>query len=182
MKTMLMAFILRMAFFEPKAIGQAIDPKSEDNKIYTEKINLFDETGKAYHLDSWAGSNVLLTMAYTNCNKTCPMTVHTMQDIERRLTKEGKSAEFLIVSLDPTGDTTERIQAFRREHQILGSRWHYLKTSPDETKILASKLGIDPFSLDEHIVHKFKIWALRPNGSTAKVLDWQDRDLGEIFH
>ena len=60
-----------------------------------------DDGGRQLSLPDLRGRTVIITMAYTNCRRTCSTTMLRLQEIQRILDAKGKSAEFVIVSYDP---------------------------------------------------------------------------------
>ncbi len=124
---------------------------------------------------------VVVTMAFSVCTKTCPMTFRILKEIEGELNKHHKSAEFVIVSLDAKNDTPERTAHMRLQHDLTGKNWHFLRGSVEETKSISKLLGVNAFDLDDHIIHNFRILVLKADGSIAHTFDWNHRSVKGIF-
>lgn len=143
------------------------------SSLYDVPLSWTDSFGKPTQLSSFAGGNVVLTMAYATCRSTCPLTFKRLEKIEKELTTLGKSAQFVIVSLDTARDTPQALAHFRNAHGIKGANWHLLTGSEPDTRKLSVLLGVsyqkDPQSGE--IMHSNKVFLLNSRGSITVTLD-----------
>lgn len=154
---------------------------ADDAKIFDDQPVWQDEADRPVKLSSWLGhGRVVMTMAYTTCQRTCPMTLKLMHDIEAKFAAKKEIATFLILSLDPQHDTPDRIKEFLSTATGHGGNWHFLRGSQQGTEKMATTLGIDAFNLDDHIVHKFKVWVFDSNGTVLHTFDWNHRDVSDL--
>lgn len=79
----------------------------------------------------------LVTFFYTNCPDICPTTALDLKDLQQLMKEKGISEdEYLILSvtLDPTFDTSERIQQYKHAFTISSTNWLFLRGSEEVTK------------------------------------------------
>ena len=114
-----------------------------------------DEQGKAVKLSTWRGTPLVLTMVYRTCRSRCPMTIHKLQRVERAFRAHGRNANFVLVTLDPLGDTPPQLAAFKKE-QGFDSWWHLLGGELNQTRALARFLRVRPAYDDNHIDHEVR--------------------------
>jgi protein SCO1/2 len=138
-----------------------------------------DETGKTVKLSEFKEKNIIATMSYTACKKTCPLTtMATLRKIENYLNENKIEAEFLIFSFDPESDTPEVLAKFKAKNKIESTHWHFLTGGVSQTKELSKSLGLDGYwSMDDHILHDFKISVFNTKADLVRTIDWDHRDL-----
>jgi protein SCO1/2 len=78
-------------------------------------------TGESVTLSSLGGRVILLTFLYTSCVDTCPLTAETIRAARDRLGDTAKSVAFIVVSVDPVGDTPATTRQFVSDHRLEGS-------------------------------------------------------------
>ncbi len=133
--------------------------------LYAEPWLWRDETGAPVRLARWRGSFVVVTVVYTTCTGTCPLTLEKLQRIDRRLQREGKSASFVLVTLDPANDTATELSRWKRERN-LPAAWTLLRGDRAATRQLADRLQIRILDMadGDHIFHDSRIVLLDPDG------------------
>jgi protein SCO1/2 len=123
-------------------------------------------------LDHWKGQKVVLTMIFTSCQATCPVTMSKLVAIQEQFDRAKVEAQFVIVSFDPLRDTPEKMAAYRAATGHQNNNWTFLVGSEDDTRMLAMLLGIkysrNPISGD--IMHDNKIVLLNGAGEVTKEL------------
>lgn len=115
-----------------------------------------DESGRATSFSNFRGMPLIVTEIYTSCTSTCPRTVAQLRKLSVRLEREGKAAQFLLVTLDPASDTPERLRQYKAEHALPAS-WHLLSGSQQATQELSNVLEIHVLDGGSHLVHDAKI-------------------------
>lgn len=91
-------------------------------------FELTDQAGKRVWLSSLRGKVVGLTFVFTQCPQVCPTITAKLKVVAEGFGKRfGKEAVFLLISVDPEGDTPE---AIRRYEEAFGIGWPYLR-GPD---------------------------------------------------
>lgn len=91
----------------------------------------------------------LFAMVYTHCPDICPMTIHNMQLIERRLPDVLKNkVKFVIISFDPNRDTPNVLKKFAEIREISFDNWNLLSGDNQNTKEVMLKFDIKAFPAD----------------------------------
>jgi protein SCO1/2 len=76
-----------------------------------------DQNGKVVRLSSYAGQVVAATFIYSTCASTCPIVVEQLKNALNQLPKRVPA---LAISVDPTQDTTQNVDAFLVKQQVVG--------------------------------------------------------------
>jgi len=113
-----------------------------------------DDRNQAFALNDLAGRRVVLTMAYANCHRICPMTINALKDLQSSLDARGEQADFVIVGYDPDNEDAATWHQYRRSHHLPRANWHFLSGSHDDTEQLARQLGFSFWKYDEHVMHE----------------------------
>jgi cytochrome oxidase Cu insertion factor (SCO1/SenC/PrrC family) len=133
--------------------------------------NWRDDHGEQMKLATLQGRRIFVTMAYSTCHRICPLTLARLADLQRDLDVRGLSAEFLIVSYDPSNDDAAAWHRYRTSHGLLRGNWHFLVGTQPDTERLASILGFEYWRDGEHVMHDFRIVALADDGTQRGVID-----------
>jgi protein SCO1 len=93
--------------------------------------------------EMFGGQNSVLAMIYTGCSSICPLIVERMKAIEEALPEAQRPrVRFVLVSLDSTFDTPERLQAFAVRHGVDAARWGLYRGDERAVRQLAMALGV----------------------------------------
>jgi protein SCO1/2 len=131
--------------------------------------NMFtDDQARQVRLSEWRGKPMIVTMEYSNCRFMCSTTFSQMQALQAAADEQHNPIDFMIISLDPDNDTPEAWRQYRQTKNIERANWHLLTGSRATTKQIAALLGIKYWSMDEHILHDFKVVRLNANGAIEK--------------
>jgi len=140
--------------------------------LYQVPLTFRTDAGETVGLDHWMGEKVVLTMIFTSCQATCPLTMGKLREIQAQFDREKIAAHFAIVSFDPARDTPEKLAKYRKDTGHTNPNWTFLVGSEDDTRMLAMLLGIkysrNPVSGD--IMHDNKIVLLDAAGNVTKEL------------
>jgi protein SCO1 len=82
---------------------------------------------------------IALTMVYTHCAATCPITVSTLQRVERSL---ADSLRYILVSLDPARDNDSTLRAWGARIGLSPQHWSLWHGSADEVRQFAAAVGV----------------------------------------
>jgi protein SCO1 len=144
------------------------------DSLYSVPMRWIEDSGRAVSLADWQGNTVLITMAYSTCRKTCSVTLRKLEELQAVLDRKNQRAEFIIVSYDPKNDTPQTWAAYRKQHGLARANWHFLTGNQENTKKLASMLGLGSYwSYEEHILHDFGISILNGAGGITKQIGWR---------
>lgn len=74
------------------------------------------------------GRPVVLSFIYTTCTTVCPLTSHTLSQLQGRLGTDRDRVHLMSISIDPEEDTPARLAAYARKFGA-GPEWqHYTGT------------------------------------------------------
>lgn len=151
-----------------------VQVEGSDTSLYNVKSGWKDEFGKDFSFGNMQGKKVVVAMAYTSCQGTCPMIVSKLKKIEKLFADKKISHEFIIVTFDPGFDTPAHNQEFYREKMgIKNANWHFLNGSESDTRKLSMLLDIK-FAKNPKsgmIIHDNKIILLNESGEIEKRIE-----------
>jgi cytochrome oxidase Cu insertion factor (SCO1/SenC/PrrC family) len=139
-----------------------------------------DDAGDSVTLAELRGEPVVLSMFFRSCNFACPLTLARMQGLEHAFELRHNAARFVLVTLDPTRDSPERLASFRAEHG-LSSRWRLLVGSLAQTVALSRWLAVKRIQDDTHILHDVRIVVLSADQRRMRVFEgWNFDDASAL--
>ena len=154
------------------ALGCASALALASGSLHQVPLSWRTDRGETVTLERWKGERVVLTMVFTSCQATCPITMGKLRDIQSQFDREKLAANFLIVSFDPVRDTPEKLAAYRVATEHTQPNWTFLVGSEEDTRTLAMLLGIkysrNPITGD--IMHDNQIVLLNGEGEITKEL------------
>lgn len=143
--------------------------------FYSVPYSFTNDRAQTVHLSEWRGKPLILTMEYSNCRFMCTTTFSKMKAIQDLADQKKIQIDFMIVSLDPKNDTPQAWQQYKISREVDRSNWHLLTGSEAATKEFAALIGIKYWTMDEHILHDFKIVRLNAKGEIEKAItDYDD--------
>ena len=137
-----------------------------------------DDSGKPITLTGLAGERVVLTMAYANCHRICPMTIDSLKRLQKAMDERGERAQFVIVGYDPDNEDAATWRQYRLSHHLARTNWHFLTGTPADTAQLAHQLHFELWKYDEHVMHDSRVLLFDVDGVLAHELtpesgDWR---------
>ena len=124
-----------------------------------------DDRGRSVQLDSLYGQRVILTMAYATCHRVCPVTMRSLEELQRQLDARGSTATFVVIGYDPDADDPQAWHQFRTRRKLLRDNWLFLSgRSNQQVHALAARLGFDFWKYDEHVIHEGRVVVLDAQG------------------
>jgi protein SCO1 len=143
--------------------------------FYSLPYTFTDDQARTVQLSEWRGKPMILTMEYSNCRFMCTTTFSKLKAIQTAADQQKLQIDFMIVSLDPKNDTPQAWQQYRISREVDRSNWHMLTGSEATTREFAALVGIKYWTMDEHILHDFKIVRLNAKGEIEKeITDYGD--------
>jgi protein SCO1 len=118
--------------------SERVGDEAERFSIYELDGEWRDQTGATRSLASLRGTPVLLAMIYTHCTATCPLAVSEL----KRIAALDPDVRFVLVSLDPARDDTDRLADYAAQRALDPSRWTLLTGSDDDVRDLAATLDV----------------------------------------
>jgi len=87
------------------------------------------------------GDVLAVVMIYTSCKAACPRLVADMRNIHEKVAKK-RGVKYVLVSIDPTFDTPERLKAFAIENEMNSDEWLFLQGNEDTVREFANILAV----------------------------------------
>jgi len=116
---------------------------SAKDSIYQIPSKWQDQNGTDWNLKSLRGHPVILAMAYTRCQYSCPLIVENMKKLEMDLAAKGaKDVAFTLFSFDAKHDTSEKLKKFAETRHLDLTHWTLFHGSANAVRDLAAVLGI----------------------------------------
>jgi protein SCO1/2 len=143
--------------------------------VYDFQATWTDINGGPVPISAWKGECVYLTMFYSDCERVCVRKFNVLESIEKKLRDSSRSAEFVLVTLDPGNDTVKRLKQFHDSRRF-GDNWHLLVGSQEQTDAFAHSLGLTTWPVDDHhMIHDFRIFVLDADGQIERTIEWGDK-------
>ena len=150
--------------------------------LYLEPLQWTDDTGAPVELSDFRGQPVALTMFYSECRSTCPITLAKLRAIDAAFALRKQDVQIVLVSYDSRRDLPRQLARFRRSERLPAGRWHLLSGSPSGVARLAGRIGLGSYvDLGEHVVHSFRILLLDGEGVARGALDARHSDVASLF-
>jgi protein SCO1 len=116
-----------------------------------------DDSGRAFELRSLQGRAVVVTMAYANCHRVCPITFRNLEQLQHDFDRRGIRADFVVVGYDPDTDDPAAWHQYRRTRHLTRDNWHFLVGTRSDVERFARQLGFEFWKMDEHVIHDSRI-------------------------
>lgn len=124
----------------PSATVSASAPLS-GMSVYNLQSKWTDQDGRGLKLEQLRGQPRVIAMVYTSCHEACPRLIADMKAIEKQLSPQEKArVGFVLVSIDPEVDTTQRLHDFARGLGV-GPQWCLLRGKAADVEELAATLN-----------------------------------------
>jgi protein SCO1/2 len=140
------------------------------HSLFSYRWTWLDDRGATVALSRWRGTPVVMAAVYTTCFETCPRTLVRLRRVYDEFARAGRSAEFVVVTVDPAIDTPERLRQFRQSRSLPAS-WRLLTGSRRDTEQLMDVLSVHIMNMDAHLVHDSKIVLFDAEGVRTAELD-----------
>ncbi|MBI3954398.1 MAG: SCO family protein [Chloroflexi bacterium] len=150
----------------PRFEGTALEPP-----ISSPAFLLQDQFGRARATADFRGKVVVLSFMYTRCPDICPLLAEKLKQARADLGRKAEAVAFVVVSVDPEGDTEQAALDFSQRHG-LAEDWSYLVGSRKELERVWNHYYVESHKEgDEHslIDHSAPVYLLDRRGE-ARVL------------
>lgn len=129
-----------------------------------------DERGQSVTFAGWRGRPLVVAAVFTTCKATCPRTIGKLQELDAAYRREGRPAQFVLVTLDPDNDTPQVLRAFK-ESSGLPAAWRFLCANKDQTRELLDALDIHVIDEGAHLLHEGRIVIFDGAGMPTRSFD-----------
>ncbi|MBY0239877.1 MAG: SCO family protein [Burkholderiaceae bacterium] len=141
-----------------------------------------DDRQTVLTLARFQGKPLLLTMAYSTCRRICTQSMLKLEQLQQEADAAGREIEVVVVSYDPLNDTPQTWADYRKARRLARPNWHFLTGDQAGTRALAAWLGVADFwSLDDHVLHDFRIAIVDARGMLQRQVNWQDLKLRGLW-
>lgn len=150
--------------------------------IYQLSSSWTDQRGKARKLTELAGKPRIIAMVFTRCETACPLLVHDLRSIERKLTAEERAGIGVdLFSFDSKREDLASLKAFAQRHGIDDARWSISSSSAGAVAELAAALGVQYKELDSgDFIHANVIFLLDVRGEVVAKKEGLGTDEGSF--
>lgn len=129
---------------ENKLVEKGTENPISDLSIYNLPSKWTNQDGKTVTMVDLKGKVLVMVMIYTSCKSACPRLVADMRNIESRLPENiKKNVTLVLVSIDPTADTPERLKSFSIENKMEGNQWVFLRSTEENTREFSAVLAVN---------------------------------------
>ncbi len=154
--------------------------EAEQNSVYQINSIWQNQNGQSVQLKSFLGSSVVISMAYTSCSHSCPLTIAKLQNIEKKfLDKHKKGVKFVFVSFDAKKDRPAQLKRYMKARKLDEQQWTFLSPANDaQVRELAVVLGVSYKNLGNgDFSHSNVINLLDKTGAIADRLESLSADI-----
>ena len=104
---------------------------------------LLDREGRALRLAGYRGKPLLVSLIYTKCSVTCPVTTRYLGKAVKIMAEAFGTDRFAVLSIgfDTASDTPQAMQEFAAQQAIDFPNWQFASVDPATLKELARDLG-----------------------------------------
>lgn len=147
-------------------------------------FTLVDQDGVPVSLEAQRGHPVVLTFLYTHCPDACPLTAEKLRTAAQSLGARAADVRWLVVSIDPVGDTPADATKFVAAHHLTG-RVHYLLGAQNQLQPIwgayhiAVQPGQDAQAQVRSVVHSLGLYVIDGQGRERMYMD-QSFDPGDL--
>jgi protein SCO1 len=114
-----------------------------NESVYQLNIKLQDQNGQTLPWSANKGRVRIVTMFYSSCPHTCPLTIESIKLLESHLHALSRERlEVDLISLDPDRDTPEKLKASAKSRNVDELRWHLYRTNAASVRQIAGLLGV----------------------------------------
>jgi protein SCO1/2 len=138
-----------------------------DDSIYQLNSQWITHEGKKISLSDLSGVPLIASMVFLGCQYSCPITIRDMREVENKVLRKNKKAQFrmVLISIDPETDTPEQMMKYIQAHSLDPKRWLIITSTPENIRELAAVLGFS-YRPDEAMkfAHSMLTWIFNTNG------------------
>lgn len=116
------------------------------------------------------------------------VTIKLLDKIQKELELRGKTAQVMVITLDPENDTSDVLLRFKKRLGPGHENWHFLRADLESTKGFTRKVGFGSFwkmsdhpEDGDHLLHSFKITFFNSETQEVHSLDWDHREIESLF-
>ena len=114
-------------------------------------VTVQDQNGKSlnFYRDLVKGKVVAVNFVFTTCTAICPSLTATFRRVQQQLAERKIPAQLISISVDPTTDTPERLQAFAAKFNVEPG-WTFVTGKSSDIDLLLKEFGVAVANKNDH--------------------------------
>ena len=134
--------------------GPSPEPAAAISSFTSARIpnsRIYDQHGKQlnFYTDLVKGKTVAINFIFTTCTASCPPLTATFRRVQQDAEQRGLPLQLISISVDPTVDTPERLNAFAEKFHA-GPGWTFVTGDKGEIDTLLQGLGAAVANKNDH--------------------------------
>jgi len=131
----------------PKTVGVDVTTASKEEidglSIYQLTSSWKTQEGEEITFRDLNGEVLVVAMIYTSCQSACPRLIADMRTIESKISPSiPEGVRYVLISIDPTHDTPERLKAFSIDNDMRDARWLFLQGNEASVREFANVVAV----------------------------------------
>lgn len=141
-------------------------------------FSLTDASGKGLKLHDFHGKPLVLSLIYTSCYQTCPMTTRHLSSVveKARETLGHENFSVAILGFDSQFDSPQAMKHFAKKQGIEDASWYLLSADSKTIKALTKELGFLFFTSPNGFDHMVQASVIDAEGVIYRQV------YGEVFN
>ncbi len=144
--------------------------------VYSLPYRLMDEHGQPHRLADWRGRPTIVAMDHSTWSAVCSNTARRLHALQVAADRLGEAVEFVVIGLEPDKDTPESWARYRKERDVPGDNWHFLRATVADTPNVAARLGVNYRYEYGDLILDLRILKVDADGRIVRVLEGYDTD------
>ena len=143
---------------------------------------LLDRTGRPLRLASYRGKPLLISLIYTKCPDSCPVTTRYLGNAVKILSQALGPDSFSVLSVgfDTDSDTPQAMRQFAAQVGIDFKNWEFASVDPVTLKELTRDLGFRYRSSGMGFEHVSELSIIDPDGKVYRKVYGDQFDLPQL--
>jgi protein SCO1 len=135
----------------PSPSPEPADASSSFTSAKIPNSRIYDQHGKqlSFYTDLVKGKTVAINFIFTTCTASCPPLTATFRKVQQDAEQRGLPLQLISISVDPTVDTPERLNAFAEKFHA-GPGWTFVTGDKGEIDTLLQGLGAAVANKNDH--------------------------------
>lgn len=119
------------------------DPPLPRDSLYQLTLSLTDQSGARFDWRTLRGTPRVVSMFYTSCQFTCPLTIEAGKAVQRALTPaQQQRLGIVMISIDPKRDTPPVLARTAASHRLDVTHWILAVPKASDVRAAAGALGV----------------------------------------
>ncbi len=136
---------------KPAETAQAAGDPAAISSFRLPDVTVQDQNGKSlkFYSDLVKGRVVAVNFVFTTCTAICPSLTATFRRVQQQLQQNSVDAQLISISVDPTFDTPERLQAFAEKFKA-ETGWTFVTGDSSNIDAILKEFGVGVANKNDH--------------------------------